>query len=174
MTEAQRLAERCEKDAIDKDTNYGCRDSLERAAAELRRLEAENTRLQASLEECSGNCTALEDQVRRMRSERHTLQAEGKHPAPCARFCESTAFQIKIRGLDAENARMRSELERPMSSEATVLVHDNTRLRAEVQALRGAIEAERERNLAAASEACRAFGKAGAVLMAAIRAKVSQ
>jgi hypothetical protein len=36
------------------------------------------------------------------------------------------------------------------------------------------LEEGRERNLAAASEACRAFGKAGAVLMAAIRAKVSQ
>jgi hypothetical protein len=71
------------------------------AAAELRRLEAENARLQASLEECSGNCTALKDQVR----------------------------------------RMRSELERPMSSEATVLVHDNARLRAEVQALRGVVPA---------------------------------
>jgi hypothetical protein len=41
--------------------------------------------------------------------------------------------------LEAENARMRSELERPMSSEATVLVHDNARLRAEVQALREAL-----------------------------------
>ena len=48
------------------------------------------------------------------------------------------------------------------------------RLDADVKALRGAVEAERARNLAAASEACRAFGKAGAVLMAAIRAKVSQ
>jgi hypothetical protein len=36
------------------------------------------------------------------------------------------------------------------------------------------LEEGRERNLAAASEACRSFGKAGAVLMAAIRAKVSQ
>jgi predicted nuclease with TOPRIM domain len=64
-------------------------------------MQSENTRLQASLEECSGNCTALKDQVR----------------------------------------RMRSELDRPMSSEATVLVHDNARLRAEVQALRGAVPA---------------------------------
>jgi hypothetical protein len=84
---------------------------------------------------------ALKDQVRRMRSERHALQAEGKHPAPCARFCEATAFRIEIRGLEAENARMRSELERPMSSEATVLVHDNARLRAELEALRGAVPA---------------------------------
>ena len=33
---------------------------------------------------------------------------------------------------------------------------------------------ERQKNLTAASEACRAFGKSGAVLMAAIRAKVEQ
>jgi NAD(P)H-dependent flavin oxidoreductase YrpB (nitropropane dioxygenase family) len=45
----------------------------------------------------------------------------------------------RIENLEAENARMRSELERPMSSEATLLVHDNARLRAEVQALRGAV-----------------------------------
>jgi hypothetical protein len=67
-------------------------------------MQSENTRLKASLEECSGNMTALKDQVR----------------------------------------RMRSELERPMSSEATVLVHDNARLRAEVQALRGAVPAGRD------------------------------
>jgi hypothetical protein len=45
----------------------------------------------------------------------------------------------------------------------------------ELERFAGLVAAEeRERNLAAASEACRAFGKAGAVLMAAIRAKVSQ
>jgi adenosine deaminase len=33
---------------------------------------------------------------------------------------------------------------------------------------------ERQKNLAATSEACRAFCKSGAVLMAAIRAKVEQ
>jgi hypothetical protein len=45
----------------------------------------------------------------------------------------------------------------------------------DLQRFAGLVAAEeRERNLAAASEACRAFGKAGAVLMAAIRAKVSQ
>jgi hypothetical protein len=49
------------------------------------------------------------------------------------------AGRDRIAELEAENARMRSELDRPMSSEATVLVHDNARLRAEVQALRGAV-----------------------------------
>ena len=34
--------------------------------------------------------------------ERHTLQAQGKHPAPCARHCEAQAFQIVIRSLEAK------------------------------------------------------------------------
>ena len=34
--------------------------------------------------------------------EHHELQAEGKHPAPCARFCEANAFQIEIRRLKAQ------------------------------------------------------------------------
>jgi chromosome segregation ATPase len=97
QTEAQRLAELIRRGEWSSTTFNGI-DQIRQAADELRRLEAENTRLQASLEECSGNCTALKDQVR----------------------------------------RMRSELERPMSSEATVLVHDNARLRSEVQARRGA------------------------------------
>ena len=32
---------------------------------------------------------------------RHELQAQGKHPAPCARFCEATAFNVEIRSLKA-------------------------------------------------------------------------
>jgi len=47
----------------------------------------------------------------------------------------------ELRRLEAENARMRSELERPMSSESTLLVHDNARLRKELEALRGAVPA---------------------------------
>jgi hypothetical protein len=39
---------------------------------------------------------------------RHALQAEGKHPAPCARHCEATAFGIEIRRLEAENAQLRA------------------------------------------------------------------
>ena len=37
--------------------------------------------------------------------ERHELQADGKHPAPCARFCEANAFQIEIRNLKAQLAQ---------------------------------------------------------------------
>jgi hypothetical protein len=37
-------------------------------------------------------------------TERHALQAEGKHPAPCARHCEARAFEIEIRNLKAQLA----------------------------------------------------------------------
>ena len=33
-----------------------------------------------------------------------TLQAEGKGPAPCARFCEATAFKIEIAGWKRDQA----------------------------------------------------------------------
>lgn len=32
---------------------------------------------------------------------RHDLQRKGKHPAPCARHCEATAFKLEIRRLKA-------------------------------------------------------------------------
>ncbi len=51
-------------------------------------------------------------------SDRHEMQAAGTHPAPCARHCESTAYEIEIRRLRAElaasrerEARMRALLE---------------------------------------------------------------
>lgn len=41
--------------------------------------------------------------------DRRILQQEGIHPAPCARLCESTAFQIEIRSLK----RQLAEAKRP-------------------------------------------------------------
>jgi len=50
-------------------------------------------------------------------SDRHELQAAGTHPAPCARHCESTAYEIEIRRLRTElvagrerEARMRESV----------------------------------------------------------------
>ena len=37
--------------------------------------------------------------------DRQTLQANGTHPAPCARHCEATAFNIVIRNLKAQLAQ---------------------------------------------------------------------
>ena len=52
-------------------------------------------------------------------SDRHEMQAAGTHPAPCARHCESTAYEIEIRRLRAElaasrerEARMRDALDK--------------------------------------------------------------
>lgn len=44
-----------------------------------------------------------------MPTDRETLQAAGIHPAPCARHCEATAFEIEIRRLKADNDRLRVE-----------------------------------------------------------------
>lgn len=37
-------------------------------------------------------------------AERFTAQAEGSHPAPCARMCEANAFEIENRSLKARLA----------------------------------------------------------------------
>lgn len=41
--------------------------------------------------------------------DRHALQADGKHPAPCARFCEAEAFNIQLRQLRKQLATVTSE-----------------------------------------------------------------
>ena len=45
---------------------------------------------------------------------RQALQAEGKHPAPCARHCEANAFQIEVRRLEAESAHKQAIIDRLM------------------------------------------------------------
>ena len=58
-------------------------------------------------------------------SDRHERQAAGTHPAPCARHCESTAYEIEIRRLRAElaasrerEARMRGALRNLLALDA--------------------------------------------------------
>ena len=59
--------------------------------------------------QCERNSNDAEDLLDAAQpADRHTLQAAGKHPAPCARFCEATAFQIKIRGLEGELADLKA------------------------------------------------------------------
>lgn len=50
-----------------------------------------------------GTCTTCVPQP-----ERAPLQAKGAHPAPCARFCESNAYEIELRGLRAEIKRIKA------------------------------------------------------------------
>lgn len=49
-------------------------------------------------------------------SDRHELQAAGTHPAPCARHCEATAFEIEMRHL--RRAIAESQLREAMLREA--------------------------------------------------------
>lgn len=58
MSKAEELATRAEKDAADRDTPYGCRDSLEKAAAHLRALGASHQRLKEALEMVR-NCVVI-------------------------------------------------------------------------------------------------------------------
>lgn len=41
------------------------------------------------------------DTIKSNGTDRRALQREGKHPAPCARHCEATAFQVELRRLQA-------------------------------------------------------------------------
>ena len=50
-------------------------------------------------------------------ADRHALQAEGKHPAPCARFCEANAFRADRR---SDTALIRQLLEALQASSAAL------------------------------------------------------
>lgn len=50
-------------------------------------------------------------------TDRHALQAEGKHPAPCARFCEANAFRADRR---SDTALIRQLLEALQASSAAL------------------------------------------------------
>ena len=56
----------------------------------------------------------------------HILQADGRHPAPCARFCESNAYEIQAR-------RLRSELVKAKAAQDT---HDMARVAARYEFMR--------------------------------------
>ena len=67
-------------------------------------------------------------EIERLNASRHELQAKGTHPAPCARHCEATAFQIEIRNLRSANRdviahfeQMREDLAASRSREARML-----------------------------------------------------
>jgi hypothetical protein len=49
----------------------------------------------------------LRGRVEELTADRDVLQSKGKHPAPCARFCEANAFNIEIRRLESELAEAR-------------------------------------------------------------------
>lgn len=59
----------------------------------------------------------LAELVAKHRAEgRHALQAEGKHPAPCAKFCEAKAYEIELRAAKAQADAAEGLLSRALSA----------------------------------------------------------
>lgn len=56
------------------------------------------------------------------RPERHELQKDGKHPAPCARFCEATAFRIAERGFHRRIDELTAQRMPPTNEEIKRLI----------------------------------------------------
>jgi len=99
----------------------------------------------------------------RQRLARYELQAERKHPAPCAGSCEANAYKIEVRRLNhalasvqARNAKLIDVLQRLQShhynpfepdnqSAAYQLIFDATAEPADDTALRERLARERER-----------------------------
>lgn len=52
--------------------------------------------------------------MKELEAGRQSMQAEGKHPAPCTRDCEANAFQIEVRRLEAESAHKQAIIDRLM------------------------------------------------------------
>lgn len=53
----------------------------------------------------------------KVEQDRHELQKDGKHPAPCARFCEANAFYIEIRGLKRRIEQLTPQPQKPLTDE---------------------------------------------------------
>ena len=73
--------------------------------------------------------------------DRHELQKDGNHPAPCARFCEANAFKIALRNLQFENFRLREAICRTLQEnehladgEDCTLIHIKRAMQSNVQA----------------------------------------
>jgi hypothetical protein len=88
---------------------------VEQAEARVKELQAE---LDIELERAYDCLLAARTNKQ---ADRQALQAEGKHPAPCARDCEAPAFKNQVRERDARIAQLEARLVRrraPLSPEA--------------------------------------------------------
>mgnify|MGYP001612609027 CR=1 FL=1 len=112
VTEAQDRAEKAEARAITAEDRLAAANSmLTGVNAELKNAEARVKELDAELDT---ELVRAYDRLLAARASkkagRQALQAEGKHPAPCARDCEANAFQIEVRRLQAVELDMHRKL----------------------------------------------------------------
>lgn len=63
-------------------------------------------------------------EIERLSADRRVLQATGKHPEPCARHCEATAFKIEIRRLLKVVGLLDSALKEAFPSGASGIVFE--------------------------------------------------
>ncbi|PIG25835.1 hypothetical protein CLU93_5475 [Janthinobacterium sp. 35] len=88
---------------------------VEQAEARVKELQAE---LDIELERAYDRLLAARTNKQ---ADRQVLQADGRHPAPCARDCEAPAFKNQVRERDARIAQLEARLVRrraPLSPEA--------------------------------------------------------
>ena len=88
---------------------------VEQAEARVKELQAElDIELERAYDRLLGARTNKQ-------ADRQALQADGRHPAPCARDCEAPAFKSQVRERDARIAQLEARLVRrrvPLSPEA--------------------------------------------------------
>ena len=136
LEEARKLAERAEKAEDDlKQVNEWRAAALtesqtvgelwaakvEKAEARVKELETE---LDIELERAYDRLLAARSTKQ---NGRQAQQADGKHPAPCARSCEAPAYQSQLRGRDARIAELEALLARrraPLSPETQQAIAD--------------------------------------------------
>lgn len=70
---------------------------IDRQAAEIERLQGSEIGLDRYSVKVNAENAKLRAEIERLNSDRKVLQSTGNHPAPCARFCEATAFNIELR-----------------------------------------------------------------------------
>jgi len=102
--EANQLTTREYKAAITAAREYLATDpSGERAEFIARQRGVQENGINAEMRELAkATADMLEADAQPATPDIKDLQANGKGPAPCARFCEANAFQIEIRRLTAE------------------------------------------------------------------------
>ncbi|MBV8060536.1 MAG: hypothetical protein JO253_03300 [Alphaproteobacteria bacterium] len=65
---------------------------------------------QMSADQCDA---AIDAEMQRYQySDRSVAQSEGKHPAPCARFCEAQAFNLELKAKDRRIAELEADAKR--------------------------------------------------------------
>lgn len=105
---------------------------IDRQAAEIERLQGSEIGLDRYSVKVNAENAKLRAEIERLNSDRRVLQADGKHPAPCARHCEANAFNIELsrakKTIERKDALLREALNALEASQRYVEASANARL----------------------------------------------